>query len=184
MSRGTHRRLVALLFVAIVSGVVAGFVGNAPAGTTAVRPLPLRLVPAAAALPARDCPIPAVYRDAFEAAAADTGLPLALLVAVAKVESNFDQEALSHAGARGLLQLMPATALELRLDPDQPAQNVLAGARYLRAQLDRFRSADLALAAYNAGPTAVARAGGAIGPGNLTYVANVTRHWRSLAGCS
>ena len=56
---------------------------------------------------------------------------------------------------------MPATARELRLDGNDPAANVLAGARYLRQMIDRFGSLDLALAAYNAGPSAVERAGGA-----------------------
>ena len=61
--------------------------------------------------------------------------------------------------------------------------NVLAGARYLRLMLDRFHSTDLALAAYNAGPTAVARAGGAPSAEVLTYVAKVTTLWRRLNGC-
>jgi len=78
---------------------------------------------------------------------------------------------------------MPATARELALDPDYPPSNVLAGARYLRLMLDRFHSTDLALAAYNAGPTAVTRAGGAPSAETLTYVANVTRQWRALNGC-
>jgi soluble lytic murein transglycosylase-like protein len=50
--------------------------------------------------------------------------------------------------------------------------------------LDRFKTPDLALAAYNAGPTAVEAAGGAPGPETLTYVANVNRLWRQLHGCS
>ena len=78
---------------------------------------------------------------------------------------------------------MPGTAAELRVDADVPAANVLGGARYLRAQLDRFGSTDLALAAYNAGPTAVARRGGAASTETLSYVANVTARWRALVGC-
>lgn len=116
-------------------------------------------------------------------AARDTGLPLALLVAVGEIESNLRPDAVSPAGARGLLQLMPTTAAELALDPDHPPSNVLAGARYLRLLLDRFQSTDLALAAYNAGPTAVDRAGGAPSMTTLTYVADVTARWRALAGC-
>jgi soluble lytic murein transglycosylase-like protein len=72
-------------------------------------------------------------------------------VSVARVESNLDHEARSPAGARGLLQVMPPTAAELRLDPDRPASNVLAGARYLKQMLGRFGSANLALAAYKRG---------------------------------
>ena len=130
------------------------------------------------------CPLPDRYRSAFEAAARDTRLPVALLVSVARVESNLDHRARSPAGARGLLQVMPPTAAELRLDPDRPASNVLAGARYLKQMLAAFDSADLALAAYNAGPGAVARAGGAPGAETLTYVANVTRLWQRLQGCT
>jgi soluble lytic murein transglycosylase-like protein len=137
--------------------------------------------PAAAPLPR--CPIPSAYRAGFEAAARDARLPLALLVAVAEVESEMRADAVSSAGARGLLQLMPATAAELHVDPDRPAANLRGGARYLRSLFDRLGSSDLALAAYNAGPTAVERAGGAPGHDVLTYVANVTARWRTLVGC-
>jgi soluble lytic murein transglycosylase-like protein len=130
------------------------------------------------------CPVPHRYRSAFEAAASDTNLPLALLVSVGQVESNLDHAARSSAGATGLLQVMPPTAAALRLDPSRPETNVLAGARYLKLMLARFGSTDLALAAYNAGPTAVARDGGAPGSETLTYVANVDRVWQRLEGCS
>ena len=128
--------------------------------------------------------MPPRYRGAFEAAARDTDLPLALLVSVARVESNLDPAAHSSAGAIGLLQVMPPTAAALRLDPNRPDSNVLAGARYLELMLRRFESADLALAAYNAGPTAVERAGGAPSAETLTYVADVNRLWQRLQGCS
>jgi len=129
------------------------------------------------------CPVPAPFRSAFATAAAKTGVPLSLLVATALVESRMDPSAKSHAGARGLLQLMPATARELRLDGDDPATNVLAGARYLRQMLDRFGSVDLALAAYNAGPTAVERAGAAPTVGTLRYVQDVEARAGQLLGC-
>ena len=80
--------------------------------------------------------------------------------------------------------MLPRTAAELELDAEHLTQNVLAGARYLRLQFDRFPSSDLALAAYNAGPTAAANAGGAPSGETLTYVADVTSIWRSLAGCT
>ena len=89
----------------------------------------------------------------------------------------------SAAGAHGLLQLMPATARELRLDGDDPATNVLAGARYLRQMLDRFGSLDLALAAYNAGPTAVERAGQAPSLATLRYVDNIEARAALLVSC-
>jgi soluble lytic murein transglycosylase-like protein len=77
----------------------------------------------------------------------------------------------------------------MRLPCDFPCSsstptNVFAGARYLRQLLVRFGSADLALAAYNAGPSAVAQAGGAPSGQTVTYVANVTEAWRSLRGCT
>lgn len=141
--------------------------------------------PARRATPALDpaCPMPARFRTAFAEAAAKTGVPLSLLVATAYEESRMDPGARSHAGARGLLQLMPATARELRLDGGDPATNVLAGARYLRQMLDRFGSVDLALAAYNAGPTAIARAGAAPTVGTLRYVKNVEARAGQLLGC-
>jgi len=58
-----------------------------------------------------------------------------------------------------LTQLMPATARELGVNPHDPVQNLVGGARYLRSQFERFGSWQLALAAYNAGPTRVARLG-------------------------
>lgn len=178
---GTHRRLAGLLAVAAVAAGVAVFVGNATAGKTVFRPV---LEPApVAAEPLQRCPVPDRLRPAFLGAARDTALPLSMLVAVAKVESNLKVDAESSAGARGLLQLMPATAAALQLNVDDPRGNVLAGARYLRQMLDRFSSTDLALAAYNAGPTAVDAAGGFPSRSVETYVANVDELWRSFAGC-
>jgi len=130
------------------------------------------------------CPIPAQFRTAFVRAAHDTGFQLSMLVAVAQVESQFKPNARSSADARGLLQVMPATAASLKLDADTPSTNVLAGARYLKILLDRYTRTDLALAAYNAGPTAVDAAGGAPWPETQTYVANVQQRWAALAGCS
>jgi soluble lytic murein transglycosylase-like protein len=178
------RRILALLLLACLAGVAAGAVGNARAGKPAIV-VAARIPALPATLPVRGpaCPIPARYREAFDTAARETGLALALLVAVARVESNLRQEARSEAGALGLLQVMPTTASALELDPAQPGTNVLAGARYLSMLLDRFDSTDLALAAYNAGPTAVAEFGGAPTGQTLTYVANVTALWRALRTC-
>ncbi len=142
------------------------------------------------ALPTRNvlafgrCPIPSRFRTAFVRAARDTGFQLSMLVAVAEVESRFQPDARSAADARGLLQVLPSTARSLKLDADKPETNVLAGARYLRLLLDRYSSTDLALAAYNAGPTAVDRAGGmAPTTETVAYVANVQARWRALSGC-
>jgi soluble lytic murein transglycosylase-like protein len=174
-----RRRVAALFAVAMVAGLGAGAVANAKSDKPAT--------PVATRSPAaiRDlCPMPTRFRSAFESAARDTHLPIALLVAVAQVESNLDHRALSSAGARGLLQVMPPTAAELQLNPDHPESNVLAGARYLKQMLGRFDSPDLALAAYNAGPGAVEQAGGAPGTETIAYVANVNRLWQRLQGCT
>jgi soluble lytic murein transglycosylase-like protein len=106
------------------------------------------------------------------------GLNPSLLAAVARVESRFDPRAVSHRGARGLMQVMPATGRRLGLRPAElfdPEKNLDAGARYLRQLADRFGD-DLALvlAAYNAGEGAVERFGG-VPPyrETQTYVARV-----------
>lgn len=130
-----------------------------------------------------DCPVPKAFRPAFETAAAQTRVPVPLLVATAYEESQMDPGARSSAGAQGLLQVMPSTARALRLDGDDPAANVLAGARYLRLLLDRFGSVELALSAYNAGPAAVERAGGAPTIATLRYVKNIEARESSLLGC-
>jgi soluble lytic murein transglycosylase-like protein len=104
------------------------------------------------------------WLDQIRGAAARYNLPEALLLAVMAVESNFDQRALSEKGAMGLMQLMPATAKDMYVeDAWDPAQNIEGGARYLRILLNQYEG-DMVrtLAAYNAGPEAVRRAGGAV----------------------
>ncbi|MFT4143790.1 MAG: lytic transglycosylase domain-containing protein [Mobilitalea sp.] len=80
--------------------------------------------------------------------------------AMVQVESNYSQEAVSRAGAIGLAQLMPTTAVYLGVDASDPIQNLDGGARYLLEQMADFESLTLALAAYNAGPEAVRKYGG------------------------
>lgn len=75
-----------------------------------------------------------------------------LAVRVAKQESGFRPDAVSRAGARGIMQLMPETARELGVDINDPMQNIRGGTRYLARQQRAFGSPELALAAYNAGP--------------------------------
>jgi soluble lytic murein transglycosylase-like protein len=99
------------------------------------------------------------YAAAVDATARRYGIDGRLLAALVWSESGFRPEVVSHAGAIGLAQLMPGTARGLGVDPWDPLQNLDGGARYLRAQLDRFGRADLALAAYNAGPGRVERVG-------------------------
>lgn len=102
------------------------------------------------------------YADQINAAAAKHKLDPALLAGLIRQESNFNANAVSPAGARGLTQLMPGTAQGLGVsDPTDPAQAIEGGAKYLRQQLDRFgNDPTRALAAYNAGPGAVVRHGG------------------------
>jgi soluble lytic murein transglycosylase-like protein len=103
---------------------------------------------------------PAAYRDLFTAAAARHGVPAGLLASVARAESGFNASAVSHAGALGLMQLMPGTARSLGVNPLDPGQAVDGAARLLAQDLRTFGSTELALAAYNAGPDAVRRYGG------------------------
>ena len=84
----------------------------------------------------------------------------AFFQAMVKVESNYSHSAVSRAGAVGLAQLMPTTAVYLGVDASDPIQNLDGGARYLLEQMADFESLTLALAAYNAGPEAVRKYGG------------------------
>jgi soluble lytic murein transglycosylase-like protein len=132
---------------------------------------------------AASCPVPKAFRAAFARASALTRVPRSLLVATAYEESRMNPRARSAVGAVGLLQVMPATARALRAGGESPAANIVAGARYLRQLLNRFGSVELALSAYNAGPTAVERAGGAPTLATLRYVKNVEARASQLVGC-
>ena len=100
--------------------------------------------------------------EIFNTAGLRYNIPPDLLKAVAKVESGFNPNVVSKAGAIGIMQLMPGTARGLGVtNPYDPEQNIMGGAKYLRGQLDRFGGdVRLALAAYNAGPGAVTKYGG------------------------
>lgn len=102
------------------------------------------------------------FADLIRASAAKYGLDPHLVASVVAAESNFNPRAISTKNARGLMQLMPGTSTQLSVrNPFDPAQNIDAGARYLRQMLDRFDgNLSLALAAYNAGPDSVTRFAG------------------------
>jgi len=98
-------------------------------------------------------------RELVTKAAKEVGLPPAIVHSVARAESGYRTDAISPKGAIGLMQLMPGTAADLNADPNDPAQNVEAGARYLRDLLIKYENdphqVSKAIAAYNAGPGAV-----------------------------
>ena len=99
--------------------------------------------------------------SSIQDASQSTGLSANLLKAVATVESGLNPHAVSSAGAIGVMQLMPGTAADLGVNPNNVAQNVQGGAEYLKSLLGTFQGdVSLALAAYNAGPGAVEQFGG------------------------
>ena len=144
---------------------INGGVGSAFTGITASLTSPLTKAPSS-------------YQKLFVDAEQKYGVPADLLAAVAQQESNFNPRAVSRAGARGLMQLMPGTARSLGVSNSfDPAQAVDGAARLLRDHLRTFGTVDLALAAYNAGPGAVRKHGG-VPPYAETknYVAKITRN--------
>jgi soluble lytic murein transglycosylase-like protein len=135
---------------------------------------------------AAGCAVAGPFVSAFRTASRETGLSVPLLAAVAWQESRMERNAVSPAGARGLLQLMPGTARIVGVRAGGPRANIIAGARYLRRMLDRFGGdLELALSAYNAGPTAVDEAGVAAPTiETLRYAKNVELDAAALADCA
>ena len=172
--RRRARRQTLTLLATAVCAVIA-----VPATSDASGP------PTATARPSNRCALPNGLRDDFVAAARATKLPLGLLAGVAHVESRFSVGAESPTGAIGVMQLMPATADSLHLDALKPSSNVLGGAVYLRQLLSHYGGdLQLALAAYNAGPTAVDRAGGIPSAETRLYVGSVERTRRHYGSCA
>jgi len=122
--------------------------------------------------------------EAITSAAIQTSIEPALLHAVIRVESNYNTNALSPQGARGLMQLMPATSKRFNVvNAYDPKQNILAGAKYLRELQTLFNgNIQLVLAAYNAGPNAVTKYGYKIPPYLETrlYVPKVLNIYQQL----
>jgi peptidoglycan DL-endopeptidase CwlO len=100
------------------------------------------------------------YADLFSRAASRYGVDPSVLAAMASQESGFNSQAVSPAGAQGLMQFMPATAQGLGVNALDPNSAIDGAARYLSSLTKQFGSTDLALAAYNAGPGTVSRYGG------------------------
>ena len=113
-------------------------------------------------IPLSNLPNQAAYDPHIKLTCKVYGLDCNLVKAMIRAESGFNPQAVSPKGAMGLMQLMPDTSRDLGvINPFDPGQNIDAGARYLRMMLDRFgNNTILALAAYNAGPEAVAKHGG------------------------
>ncbi|MCC7319765.1 MAG: lytic transglycosylase domain-containing protein [Rubellimicrobium sp.] len=127
----------------------------------------VRLQPPAVVVPPPPGSVPAwqgryagPFLDVARSAALRHGVPEDLFLRLVQQESGWNSGAVSPKGAIGLAQLMPETAAILGVDPADPEDNLDGGARYLRRQFDRFGTWPLALAAYNAGPEAVAQYGG------------------------
>jgi soluble lytic murein transglycosylase-like protein len=124
----------------------------------------VRLQPPRAIIPLTALAVPSYIvrdngplRDVARTAARRHGVPEDLFLRLVQQESGWNVAAVSTKGAMGLAQLMPGTARLLGVDPRDPVQNLEGGARYLKAQYNKFGNWPHALAAYNAGPGAVAK---------------------------
>ena len=117
----------------------------------------------------------AAYDDIIQEAADAYDVPFGFIKAVIRIESAFQYDAVSHAGAMGLMQLMPRTAASLDVDdPFDVRQNIFGGAKFLRILIDRYDGdINLILAAYNAGDVAVRRSDGIPYAQTRQYVASV-----------
>lgn len=131
----------------------------------------------------RSNPNPGRNPDAFDAiirrAATAYDIPFAFIKAVIRAESGFDPHAVSHAGAQGLMQLMPATAQSLNCeDSFDPEQNIYAGTQYLRMLSNRYNGdINLVLAAYNAGSGTVSRYDGIPYEATRRYIERVFQYY-------
>jgi soluble lytic murein transglycosylase-like protein len=144
--------------------------------------VPPAAAPAAAVIPAVPAPSPVGAHAMVDQVARKYSLPPEFLHSVVRAESGYRPDAVSPKGARGLMQLMPATAAAYGADAANPLQNLDTGARYLSELLLKYHGGVWhALAAYNAGPGAVEKHGG-IPPYRETreYILRIMRYWREV----
>jgi soluble lytic murein transglycosylase-like protein len=127
---------------------------------------------------------PNQYDDLILKASLQHDVDFSLLKSIIKVESNFDCFAVSQKGAKGLMQIMPEnyTFLNIR-NPFDPEENIMGGTLYFKQMLEKFNKIELALAAYNAGPSMVDKYNG-IPPISETkgYVKKVMSHYKGMSG--
>lgn len=126
-------------------------------------------------------PVPAYLAEIINDASEKYGVDPNLIAAVAFKESRYNPNAVSRTGAEGIMQLKPKTARYLGVTNSfDPRQNVFGGVKYLRKLLDQFDgNVEYALAAYNAGPVLVARAGPKATEEAVEYVATITKYYRA-----
>lgn len=123
------------------------------------------------------------YGAIIEQASKRFNVESSLIKAIIKAESDFDHNAVSKKGARGLMQLMPKTADDMEVyDPHNPEENIFGGARYLSILLERFNhDKRLAIAAYNAGPESVeAHNGVPPFPETEAFIAKVFKYFQQF----
>ncbi len=181
-------RLIALSLLLLAAPVQAAVFEVGDDGSMARLDAPAAV--AAAATPRRAHPASgtgasraSAFRPAVDRAGRQYEVSPALIDAIAHVESRYDPSAVSRSNATGIMQLMPGTARALGVDARDGAANIRGGTAYLRQLLDRF-DGDIVrtVAAYNAGPGAVQRAGGVPRyPETLAYVASVMDHLAAAA---
>lgn len=129
---------------------------------------------------------PSAFDDIIREASEQYSIPFEFIKAVIRVESAFDPHAVSHAGAMGLMQLMPATAESMNCaDPFDPRENIMAGTRYLQLLSNRYNGdINLVLSGYNAGSGAVALYDGIPYEATRRYVERVYGYYQDYLAAS